>query len=102
MLRYIGNEEVCRSVVMQNYFGDMSSEGCGVCDICLRRRKQQKSENKGLEQKILEQLQGQALSTRDLCRILKFDPQAIAQSVEKLKVEDKISADTGGKLTIIE
>ena len=102
VLRYIGNEEVCRSVVMQNYFGDMSSESCGVCDICLSRRKQQKSKDKGLEQKILEQLQMQALTTRDLCRILKYDPQAIAQSVEKLKAEDKISANTGGKLTIIE
>ncbi|MFY0599771.1 MAG: RecQ family ATP-dependent DNA helicase [Cyclobacteriaceae bacterium] len=33
------NEKTCRTQVIQNYFDEKSKEECGVCDICLGRRK---------------------------------------------------------------
>ena len=38
VLRYIGNEQSCRSVMMQNYFGDTDTTVCGVCDICINKK----------------------------------------------------------------
>lgn len=102
VLRYIGNEHSCRSVMMQNYFGDMDTTVCGVCDICLSKRKAINNNHNSLEDKILALLREQQLNTRELCRMIKQDPQEIAQMVEKLKGEDKIYADRGGKLIIIE
>ena len=33
----------CRSLVLQEYFGENSDQECGVCDICLKNKKQQLS-----------------------------------------------------------
>ncbi|MDW8272913.1 MAG: ATP-dependent DNA helicase RecQ [Chitinophagales bacterium] len=39
MLQYLNNNEVCRSRVLVNYFGERFSEACGVCDVCIDARK---------------------------------------------------------------
>ncbi len=39
MLAYAANEERCRSTVMESYFGAEETRPCGVCDICLARRR---------------------------------------------------------------
>lgn len=102
VLRYIGNEQSCRSVMMQNYFGDTDTTVCGVCDICINKKKEINNKSNSLEDKVLTLTREQNLTSRELCRLIKHDPQEIASAVEKLKAEDKIYADRGGKLIIIE
>ena len=102
VLRYIGNEQSCRSVMMQNYFGDTDTTVCGVCDICINKKKEINNKSNSLENKVLTLIREQNLTSRELCRLIKHDPQEIASAVEKLKAEDKIYADRGGKLIIIE
>ena len=102
VLRYIGNEQSCRSVMMQNYFGDTDTTVCGVCDICINKKKEINNKSNSLEDKVLTLIREQNLTSRELCRLIKHDPQEIASAVEKLKAEDKIYADRGGKLIIIE
>lgn len=102
VLRYIGNEQNCRSVMMQNYFGDTDTTVCGVCDICINKKKEINNKSNSLEDKVLTLIREQNLTSRELCRLIKHDPQEIASAVEKLKAEDKIYADRGGKLIIIE
>ena len=102
VLRYIGNEQNCRSVMLQNYFGDTDTTVCGVCDICINKKKEINNKPNSLEDKVLTLIREQNLTSRELCRLIKHDPQEIASAVEKLKAEDKIYADRGGKLIIIE
>ena len=102
VLRYIGNEQSCRSVMMQNYFGDTDTTVCGVCDICINKKKEINNKSNSLEDKVLTLIREQNLTSRELCRLIKHDPQEIASAVEKLKAEDKIYVDRGGKLIIIE
>ena len=102
VLRYISNEQGCRSVMMQNYFGDSDTTVCGVCDICINKKKEINNQTNSLEDKVLTLIREQSLTSRELCRLIKHDPQEIASAVEKLKAEDKIYADRGGKLIIIE
>ncbi|MDE6375559.1 MAG: RecQ family ATP-dependent DNA helicase, partial [Alistipes sp.] len=42
MLAYASNESRCRSVVLENYFGDEEARPCGVCDLCLEGRRKEK------------------------------------------------------------
>jgi ATP-dependent DNA helicase RecQ len=42
MFEYAESDEMCRSRFIQNYFGEEDAEDCGVCDICLARKKQSK------------------------------------------------------------
>ena len=44
MLHYIGNEDLCRSNIIESYFSDRKSEPCGICDNCLaKKRRERKS-----------------------------------------------------------
>lgn len=33
---YVSNNKICRSRQLVSYFGEQTSEDCGVCDVCLR------------------------------------------------------------------
>ena len=39
MIAYAENQTECRSVVLARYFGDTTVEPCGICDICLDKRR---------------------------------------------------------------
>ena len=39
MIAYAMNGERCRSEVLETYFGCAETAPCGVCDICLARKK---------------------------------------------------------------
>jgi ATP-dependent DNA helicase RecQ len=39
MINYSTNATVCRSKKLVSYFDEYSSEDCGVCDVCLHRKK---------------------------------------------------------------
>ncbi|WP_418982862.1 RecQ family ATP-dependent DNA helicase [Alistipes sp.] len=49
MIAYAANGERCRSVVLEEYFGGAEGEPCGVCDICLARRKAEKQAGRQAE-----------------------------------------------------
>jgi ATP-dependent DNA helicase RecQ len=39
MMNYLENTGDCRSRRLANYFGDIETTDCGICDNCIRRRK---------------------------------------------------------------
>ena len=42
MLRYAENDRQCRSALMEAYFGVENPADCGVCDLCLERKRRQR------------------------------------------------------------
>ena len=98
MQQYADNDTECRSVVLQRYFGDEEATPCGVCDICLSRRKKTSS----LEEDILALLRLSPRSARELSCDIKADPEAIALTLSTLQQQGKISRSKSGKLSIIE
>ena len=102
MVIYASNQTECRSVVIQRYFGDQDAQPCGICDICLAKRKHTKNDAKTLCTTILKLLSQESLEAREICRQIKADPQLVAKAIDILKSENKISATSDGKLTIIE
>ena len=44
MLAYAENDTECRSVILERYFGSESPEPCGICDVCLARRRAAKGQ----------------------------------------------------------
>ncbi len=102
MVIYASNQTECRSVVIQRYFGDQDAQPCGICDICLAKRKRSKNDANTLCTTILNILSQDSIEAREICRQLKADPQLVAKAIDILKSENKISATSDGKLTIIE
>lgn len=102
MVIYASNQTECRSVVIQRYFGDLDAQPCGICDICIAKRKRTKNDANTLCITILKLLSQESLEAREICRQIKADPQLVAKAIDILKSENKISATSDGKLTIIE
>lgn len=102
MIHYATQQSICRSVVMQQYFGDSEAMTCGVCDVCLQNKRRSHTDRKTLVNTILHTLKSNSMTTRELCREIKHDPQLIAQVVEELQQGGKISSSIGGKLIINE
>lgn len=44
MIRYASDNETCRSQMLLAYFGEQKAEECGVCDVCIRKKKASKQE----------------------------------------------------------
>ena len=53
--KYVLSSEGCRSQVLLDYFGEVDSEPCGICDLCIQQRKQT-HKNSGESQQIRERL----------------------------------------------
>lgn len=39
MIRYATGQRTCRSVLLCRYFGEKNSAECGICDVCLEKRR---------------------------------------------------------------
>jgi ATP-dependent DNA helicase RecQ len=45
MAAYVTQATQCRQQVMQHYFGEEAERDCGVCDVCIGKRKQQNEQS---------------------------------------------------------
>lgn len=102
MVSYSMQQTECRSVVIQRYFGDQEATPCGVCDICLEQRRRRKSSQTNIADTIIHLLGKESLTTREICREIKAEPELIASVIEQMQREGKISATISGKLIINE
>ena len=99
IFEYAEGDEMCRSRFIQNYFGEEDAEDCGVCDVCLARKKSRKN-NPDIEAAIME-LAETGASIREVVRHIEFDPDIIATQIDKMQSEGKISVDSTGHLGIV-
>ncbi len=109
MLRYAQNEERCRSQIIEEYFGDHSAQPCGVCDICLAHRREQKrrqaaapSADEELLTRIMEYLRQEPSDPRSLAAAFRCPPERVARLLKNALREGKITTLEDGKLKIIE
>ncbi len=38
VIKYAGDESICRSLQLTEYFGQQAAEKCGICDVCIKNR----------------------------------------------------------------
>ena len=72
IIRYATNNSECRSRQLLRYFGEEQQSGCGICDVCLARKRQ---ESLPLEEMIRQ--------------VLASGPQTIKQLADRLPNIDK-------------
>ena len=108
MTAYAANDTRCRSRMLQEYFGDREDGDCGVCDICLARRRAAKAAAAGpqpnestvdVESAIMQLLSQSPMDIRELVAEFRTDDGKVVAAVRKLLDEGKISTLEDGKLT---
>lgn len=112
MIAYAANEEQCRSAMLQAYFGESDPEPCGVCDLCLARRRAAKQQEHHptpdrssaadpLDERLLRLLAAGPCDPRTLAADAALPPERIAESLRRLLDEGKIITGDDGNLRII-
>ena len=91
MVDYASDENVCRSVMLLNYFGEKNGENCGQCDVCLKKKnaKLTNDEFTTIRMQIEDLLKNEALSIPEIIEKLKFKEQKIIETVRFL-LDNKI------------
>lgn len=105
IFRYANNQDECRSLVIQRYFGEQSTTPCGRCDLCLERRKHrtaapETTNRNRIRTLLLERLKKADLGVKQLAENIPFPIDTILAEVSALIEEDKIIEDLNGKLRI--
>ena len=120
MLAYAANEEECRSTVLERYFGSETPTPCGICDVCLARKRAaraaehasdaapqpaeaapKKESDLDLRNTVLRRLAVSPADPRELAAGCSCTPERLARVVRELLEEGKIVGDKGGILKII-
>ncbi len=98
MLEYSTNSDRCRSQMLAEYFGDTEAKACGICDICLARRKATKSgiTTESLQEQILKKLPSHGISVRDFIAEFHCDPQLVLDTLKVMHEEGVIHTDNAG------
>ncbi|MBE6181662.1 MAG: RecQ family ATP-dependent DNA helicase [Rikenellaceae bacterium] len=104
MLAYATNETRCRSEVLEEYFGSGESiKPCGVCDLCLARRRAAKQQaqqatDESPHRQILQYLDDGPTDIRILCERLNSSPEYIAEQLQVLLSEGAIRIASNGQI----
>ena len=99
IVEYVTSEDRCRSQIIENYFGDKESKECGVCDVCLRKRRGEASQVSVVE-RIVAMLGDTELDIKELTSAINIAPERVVEVVDKMVAEKKISISKYGKLKI--
>ena len=90
MARYIRDDETCRQLLLMEYFGQKEEKPCGICDVCIGKKKRlHREERKSLEEQILQVLAKQNTNIRELVRQLGEDEEVVVGQVRKVLDEGK-------------
>ncbi len=104
MSQYTTNIQQCRSRFFESYFGLEESDECGVCDICLEKKRKNKAGSADqIEQKIIELLKSKGeLKIKDIDLNIKASSDKIAAKIDKMINDHKIIFLDNGKIKLEE
>jgi ATP-dependent DNA helicase RecQ len=72
MLHYAEERSICRTVTLVEYFGEKLEKPCGICDVCLQRKKLglEGADYDTLSAAIIQRLKEAPLSIQQLVKVL--------------------------------
>ncbi len=108
MLDYAANETRCRSAMLEAYFGEGDPAPCGVCDICLARRRAAKQKSadaagnaaESLRKEVLERLAQGPADPRELADGFPGGVQRTGEVIRQLLDEGLLATCKDGKIRL--
>ncbi len=91
MVAYVTNTSECRSRQLLHYFGEDDSPECGVCDVCLARKKEQRLSP---EESIKNELGKETMTIKQLAeRLPQIDKETLVETVRHLLDRGELKVD---------
>lgn len=82
-LLYIENNKECRSKQLLNYFGEVNSKACGICDVCLNKAPTN-TDLTQVKKQITVFLAGQNATSRNIQQALELDNKLVLIVLQEL------------------
>jgi ATP-dependent DNA helicase RecQ len=103
LIGYVENTEVCRSLVIQHYFGEKAHDPCGRCDVCMGRHqtKVNDGEFRDIQRAIMAYLHRGPASYRDtLLQVTSGTPAQREKVLRYLIDKQLILSSLRGQLSV--
>jgi ATP-dependent DNA helicase RecQ len=94
-LAYIGNNNTCRNTQILDYFDEKSTKNCGICDVCLSKKRAKKVNISSEILSVLKQKNG--LTSQEINQHLKANEKDILIHLRQLLSADKIQINHQNK-----
>ena len=98
MLLYADNESECRSTMLERYFGVENPTPCGVCDVCLCKKREKTTEEITPE-RILAVIGDSSLTIKEVVAQFRCEPNRVIAVVSRMLDEGIIVSDAGGRMS---
>lgn len=101
---YTEHPKQCRTRLLQAYFGEKPGDACGICDNCIRKKKQAEVATSAVREQVRDYValaNGPGVSPKQLAHYFaQTDADALAQTVRQMLAEDEIRYTKSGNLTL--
>ena len=88
LIRFVHNDKICRSIQILNYFDDLNTQKCGICDVCISENRKS---NENLSNQIIGLLEmKEQLSSSEIKEYIKNNEVDILNHLRLLLAENKI------------
>jgi len=88
LLQLVKNDEVCRSYQVLTYFNDTANSTCGMCDVCLHKKKAYTNISSNIISFLKDQQQA---SSHQICNHISSTEANVLVNLQQLLSEEKIS-----------
>lgn len=101
---YITNKDICRTRLLVKYFGEEIREDCGVCDVCIERKRGRLTANRFdvLVNQLETQLKGTPLSADKLKKTMQWEPDELNAVVNQLRDAGRVRRNEKGEFYWVE
>lgn len=102
MISYCTTTHICRSKLLLDYFGQTTAKNCGVCDVCIEKKKNDcySDDIETIENEIINLLTATPSTLDEIKQKVPYQPHLIEKSVKWLIDNDKIAENDHQELII--
>jgi ATP-dependent DNA helicase RecQ len=93
VVEYISDVKQCKNKLLLLYFGENTTQDCGVCSYCIHKNKSE-SNSQEIQSKILKELSKQDLDSKSLVSMLNYQELEIIEGLKKLLEYNLITINT--------
>lgn len=101
VINYIENDNTCKEILLLNYFGEETSERCGICSFCIASKINNREQHIDLDKKIIHLLNTNEYNSKELIEKLKCNKKELSQCLRTLLDNSKITLLPNQKFKIL-